>query len=120
MSTLDDLANSLHLSPLVSSTTQSPALPWEVVERAVELCSGDKATLCALALSCSQLHPRSVFVLFTDVDLLSEKQLMDFYDAVQTQSHLQPVARSLSLPWSEVSPFPLLFILPGLRHVTFQ
>ncbi|TBU52828.1 hypothetical protein BD310DRAFT_831393, partial [Dichomitus squalens] len=117
---VDDLANSLHLLLSVSSTPQSPALPWEVIERAVELCSGDKATLCALALTCSQLHPRSLFVLFTIADLRSTKQLMAFYDAVQSQPHLQPVVQSLSFAWDDFSPFPLLSILPALHRVTFN
>ncbi|TBU37397.1 hypothetical protein BD309DRAFT_816366, partial [Dichomitus squalens] len=117
---MDDLANSLRPSRLVSSIAQSPALPWEVIERAIDLCSGDKATLCAFALTCSQLHPRSLFVLFTNVDLRSLKQLVAFYHAVQAQSHLQPVVKSLSFPWGDLSesPFPLLSILPGLRNVT--
>ncbi|TBU60033.1 hypothetical protein BD310DRAFT_357816 [Dichomitus squalens] len=119
---MDDLANSLRPSRLVSSIAQSPALPWEVIERAIDLCSGDKATLCAFALTCSQLHPRSLFVLFTNVDLRSLKQLVAFYHAVQAQSHLQPVVKSLSFPWGDLSesPFPLLSILPGLRNVTFN
>ncbi|TBU53506.1 hypothetical protein BD310DRAFT_829932, partial [Dichomitus squalens] len=100
----------------------SPALPWEVIEKVIDCFSSDKATLCAFALTCSQLHPRSLFVLFTNVDLRSMKQLEAFYHAVQAQSHLQPVVQSLSFPWvgEDISPFPLLSILPGLRHVTLN
>ncbi|EJF55394.1 hypothetical protein DICSQDRAFT_175972 [Dichomitus squalens LYAD-421 SS1] len=115
---MDALTNSLHPPSLVSSTPQSPALPWEVIERAIDLCAGDKATLCAVALTCSQLHSRSIFVLFTDVDMQSEDQLIQFHNAVQAQSHLQPIVRSLSFPWDDVSPFPLLSILPGLLDST--
>ncbi|TBU23015.1 hypothetical protein BD311DRAFT_108130 [Dichomitus squalens] len=120
MSSIRNRTDSLRLLPLVSSTTQSPALPWEVIERAIDHCSGDKATLRAFALTCSQLHTRSLFVLFTDVDIRSEKQLTQFYDAVQAQPRLQLVVRSLSLPWSEDSPLPLLSMLPCLDHVAFN
>ncbi|TBU28033.1 hypothetical protein BD311DRAFT_865675 [Dichomitus squalens] len=110
-----DLAGSPHALPSASSTTQSPVLPWEVIERTIDFCAGDKVTLCTFALTCSQLHPRSIFVLFTDVDIQSEKQLIRFYDAVCARSHLQPVVRFLSFPWEKFSPFPLLSIFPGLR-----
>ncbi|EJF57421.1 hypothetical protein DICSQDRAFT_173977 [Dichomitus squalens LYAD-421 SS1] len=113
---VDDLVNSLHPSP---STVQSPALPWEVIERAINLCAGDNATLRTIALTCSQLHPRSLFVLFTNVDIQSKEKLIQFYDAVQARSHLQPVVRSLSFPWGDF-PSPLLSILPSLRRVTFD
>ncbi|TBU23028.1 hypothetical protein BD311DRAFT_596908, partial [Dichomitus squalens] len=115
-----DPADSPHSSPSASSTPQSPVLPWEVIERAIDLCAGDKATLCALALTCSHLHPRSLFVLFTNVDIQSQDQLMKFHDAVQAAPHLQSVVQSLSFPWDNFSPFSLLSILPGLRHVTFD
>ncbi|TBU57538.1 hypothetical protein BD310DRAFT_880731 [Dichomitus squalens] len=77
-------------------------------------------TLRTIALTCSQLCPRSLFVLYTKVVLRSTKQLVKFYDAVQAQPHLQPVVRSLSFPWNDFSPFPLLSILHGLRHVAFD
>ncbi|TBU56211.1 hypothetical protein BD310DRAFT_634800 [Dichomitus squalens] len=117
---MDNNANCLHLSSLVSSTLQFPVLPWEVIESVIDLCSGDKATLRAFALTCSQLHPRSLFILFTNVDIQSPNQLIHFYDAVQAQPHLRPIVQSLSFPWDGFSPFPLLSILPGLRHVTFD
>ncbi|TBU26576.1 hypothetical protein BD311DRAFT_597453, partial [Dichomitus squalens] len=116
-----DLANTLN--PLPSGTEsipQSPALPWEVIEKAIDLCSDDNTTLCAFALTCSQLHPRSLFVLYTKVDLRSTNQLIKFHDAVRAQPHLQPVVRSLSFPWEDFSSFPLLSILPCLRHITFD
>ncbi|TBU57929.1 hypothetical protein BD310DRAFT_820551, partial [Dichomitus squalens] len=109
-----------HPLPSASSTPHSPMLPWEVIERAIDHCSGDKTTLCAFALTCSQLHPRSLFVLFTDVHLRSTEQLTAFYHAVRAQPRLQPVVQSLSFPWNDFSPFPLLSILPGLRHVAFD
>ncbi|TBU38360.1 hypothetical protein BD309DRAFT_530806 [Dichomitus squalens] len=120
MLAMTDPADSPHSSPSASSTSQSPALPWEVIERAIDLCAGDKATLCAFALTCSQLHPRSLFVLFTNVDIQSQEQLKRFYDAVQAQPQLQPVVQLLSFPWDDFSPFPLLSILPSLRHVAFD
>ncbi|TBU33979.1 hypothetical protein BD311DRAFT_338806 [Dichomitus squalens] len=120
MSSPDDFANSLHALPSVSSTVRSPALPWEVIERVIDLCSGDKNTLRTFALTCSQLHPRSLFIFFTNVELRCATQLKGFYDSVQAQSHLQPVVQSLSFPWNACSPFSLLSILPSLRHVTFD
>ncbi|TBU51035.1 hypothetical protein BD310DRAFT_835533 [Dichomitus squalens] len=120
MSSTNDLTNSPRLSQSQPSTAQSPALPWEVIERVIELCSSDKATLCAFALTCSQLHPRSLYVLFTNVEIQSAKQLKTFYDTVQAQPRLQPLVRSLSFPCEDFSPFPLLSILPGLRHLTFD
>ncbi|EJF58710.1 WD40 repeat-like protein [Dichomitus squalens LYAD-421 SS1] len=120
MSSTNDLTNSPRLSQSQPSTAQFPALPWEVIERVIELCSSDKATLCAFALTCSQLHPRSLYVLFSNVEIQSAKQLKTFYDAVQAQPRLQPLVRSLSFPCEDFSPFPLLSILPGLRHLTFD
>ncbi|TBU54406.1 hypothetical protein BD310DRAFT_828009 [Dichomitus squalens] len=119
---MDYLANSLHSSPSVSSTAQSPALPWEVIERTIDHCSGDHSTLRTIALTCSQLHPRSVFVPFTDVYLRSEEQITGFYNAVQAQPYFQPVVQFLSFPWpaDDISPFPLLSFLPGHRHLTFD
>ncbi|TBU21802.1 hypothetical protein BD311DRAFT_677486 [Dichomitus squalens] len=119
MSSLGDLANPMHPSQSVASTAQSPALPWEVIEKSIDHCFGDRAALCAFSLTCSQLRPRSLFVLFTNVDIQSAKQLKAFYDAVQAQPLLQPVVNSLSSPWDEASPSDLLSILPRLRHVTF-
>ncbi|TBU37173.1 hypothetical protein BD309DRAFT_905619, partial [Dichomitus squalens] len=100
---------------------RSPALPWEVIEMAINHCSDDTATLRAFALTCSQLHPRSTIVLFKHVDIQSQNQLSRFYHAVQARPHLQLVVRSLSFPRNGHSPFPLqlLSILPRLHHVTF-
>ncbi|TBU53842.1 hypothetical protein BD310DRAFT_829240 [Dichomitus squalens] len=121
MSSLGDPANPIHPSQSVSSTAcQSPALPWEVIERTIDHCFGDRASLRAFSLTCSQLRPRSLFVLFINVDIQSAKQLKAFYDAVQAQPHLQPVVKSLSFPWDEASPSLLLSILPGLRQITFN
>ncbi|TBU38298.1 hypothetical protein BD309DRAFT_815735, partial [Dichomitus squalens] len=116
----DEHKNLLHRAPSGSSTARSPALPWEVIERTIDHCSGDATMLCAFALTCSQLHPRSLFVLFKSVHLRSATQLMGFYDAVRAQPHLQPVVQSLSFPWDDFYPFPLLSILPNLRHLTFN
>ncbi|TBU24728.1 hypothetical protein BD311DRAFT_729152 [Dichomitus squalens] len=120
MSSSDEHKNLLHRAPSGSSTARSPALPWEVIERTIDHCSGDATMLCAFALTCRQLHPRSLFVLFKSVHLRSATQLMGFYDAVRAQPHLQPVVQSLSFPWDDFYPFPLLSILPNLRHLTFN
>ncbi|TBU24679.1 hypothetical protein BD309DRAFT_829280, partial [Dichomitus squalens] len=100
---------------------RSPALPWEVIEMAINHCSGDTATLRALALTCSQLRPCSTTVLFKHVDTQSHDQLSLFYHAVQARPHLQLVVRSLSFPLEIFSPFSLhlLSILPRLHHVAF-
>ncbi|TBU44376.1 hypothetical protein BD309DRAFT_813266, partial [Dichomitus squalens] len=116
----DELSNTSRFLSSGSSVVQSPALPWEVIERVIDLCSNDKTALRGVALTCIQLYPRSRFVLFTNVKLRSANQLMKFYDAVQAQPHLQPVVQSLSFPWGIVPSPQLLSILPGLHHVTFN
>ncbi|EJF60424.1 WD40 repeat-like protein [Dichomitus squalens LYAD-421 SS1] len=112
----------VYLELTVALTGDSPALPWEVIERTIDHCSGDHSTLRTIALTCSQLHPRSVFVPLTDVYLRSEEQITGFYNAVRAQPYFQPVVQFLSFPWpaDDISPFPLLSFLPGLRHLTFD
>ena len=114
---LSSPASATSADPIVSI---SPVLPWEVIERVIDHSAGCTATLCSFALSCHQLHPRSSLLLFSDVRLISRKQLFTFCDILQAQPELQPLVRSVELPPGEFSPFPLLAILHNLRSITFD
>ncbi|TBU37195.1 hypothetical protein BD309DRAFT_813658, partial [Dichomitus squalens] len=67
MSPNNDLPNSTHPSPSNPPTMQYLALPVEVIESVIDRCSRDTKTLLAFALTCRDLHPRSIIVLFTKV-----------------------------------------------------
>ncbi|TBU36413.1 hypothetical protein BD309DRAFT_818750, partial [Dichomitus squalens] len=120
MSPNNDLPSSSHPSLLDLPSMQSPTLPVEVIENVIDCCSDDTTTLLAFALTCRDLHPRSILVLFTDVYLRRREQLFDFCDALKANPKLRPVVHSVSILWEVFAPFPLLSFLPALRHIALN
>ncbi|TBU37571.1 hypothetical protein BD309DRAFT_876163 [Dichomitus squalens] len=120
MSLKDDLPKPLH--PLSSSPPimQSLTLPVEVVEGVVDCCSGDATTLLAFSLTCRDIHPRSILVLYTHVELEDRDQLFDFCDALKAKPERQPIVQSLLIYGEDFAPYPLLSMLPALRHIKFE
>ncbi|TBU56950.1 hypothetical protein BD310DRAFT_881649 [Dichomitus squalens] len=120
MSPNNDLPNSTHPSPSNPPTMQYLALPVEVIESVIDRCSRDTKTLLAFALTCRDLHPRSIIVLFTKVRPHSRDRLFDLCDVLKAKPERQPIVQSLSIDWDDFAPYPLLSILPALRHITFD
>ncbi|TBU26556.1 hypothetical protein BD311DRAFT_602494, partial [Dichomitus squalens] len=90
MSPKNDLPSSSHPSPSDPLTMQSLRLPVEVIESVIDCCSGNKATLRAFALTCRDLHPRSILVLFKDVRLKRRDRVFDFCDVLRAKPERQP------------------------------
>ncbi|EJF57309.1 hypothetical protein DICSQDRAFT_174070 [Dichomitus squalens LYAD-421 SS1] len=86
----NDLLNSSHPSPSNPPTMQSLALPVEVIEGIIDRCSDHTKILLAFALTCHDLHPRSILVLFTDVRPRSRKKLFDLCDVLKAKPERQP------------------------------
>ncbi|TBU26554.1 hypothetical protein BD311DRAFT_779581 [Dichomitus squalens] len=116
----NDLPNSTHPSPSNPPTMQSLALPVEVIEGVIDCCSDDTNTILAFALTCRDLHPRSILVLFTEIRHRSRDRLFDLCDVLKAKPERQPIVQSLSIDWKEFAPYPLLSILPALRHIMFE
>ncbi|TBU26559.1 hypothetical protein BD311DRAFT_667400 [Dichomitus squalens] len=116
----NDRLNSSRPSPSNPPTMQSLALPVEVIESVIDRCSRDTDTILAFALTCRDLHPRSTLVLFTDVRPRSRDRLFDLCDVLKAKPERQPFVQSLSIHWETFAPYPLLSILPSLRHITFD
>ncbi|TBU36651.1 hypothetical protein BD309DRAFT_877989 [Dichomitus squalens] len=116
----NDRLNSSRPSPSNPPTMQYLALPVEVIESVIDCCSDDTDTILALALTCRDLHPRSILVLFTDVRPQSRDRLIDLCDVLKAKPERQPFVQSLSIRWKDFAPYPLLSILPSLRHITFD
>ncbi|TBU56945.1 hypothetical protein BD310DRAFT_1022090 [Dichomitus squalens] len=113
----NDRLNSSRPSPSNPPTMQSLALPVEVIESVIDCCSDDTDTILAFALTCRDLHPRSILVLLTDVRPRSRDRLFDLCDVLKAKPERQPIVQSLSIVWDEFAPYPLLSILPALRHI---
>ena len=114
------LSSPASATPADSTVLISPLLPWEVIERVIDHSAECTTTLCSFALSCHQLHPRSSFLLFSDVHLTSRNRLFTFCDVLQARPDFRPLVRSLTIPPREFSPFPLLAILHNLQSITFD
>ncbi|TBU56953.1 hypothetical protein BD310DRAFT_588734 [Dichomitus squalens] len=119
MSPEDNMSNSPDFSPSDSPTMQSLVLPVEVIEGIIDCCSYYTDTLLAFALTCRDLHPRSILVLFTEVRLRSRDRVLDFCDVLKAKPERQSIVQSLSLRWEAFAPHPLLSILSALRQITF-
>ncbi|TBU37570.1 hypothetical protein BD309DRAFT_876162 [Dichomitus squalens] len=114
------LPNSSRPSPSNPPTMQYLALPVEVIEGVIDRCSDHTKTLLAFALTCRDLHPRSILVLFTEVRPQSRDRLFDLCDVLKAKPERQPIVQSLSIDWDDFAPYPLLSILPALCHITFS
>ena len=98
-----------------SRDVQHPALPWEIIE-IIDHSSGDSSILCNSVLTCRALRPRSILVLLTHVRVTCRDKLFYLCNVLQDNPELQPLVRSLAIPLRELSPFPLLPMLPNLRQ----
>ncbi|EJF57316.1 hypothetical protein DICSQDRAFT_174075 [Dichomitus squalens LYAD-421 SS1] len=113
----NDRPNSSHPSPSNPPTMQSLALPVEVIKGVIDRCSDHTITLLAFALTCRDLYPRSILVLFTEVRLRNRDRLFDLCDVLKAKPERQPFVQSLSIQWDHFAPYHLLSILPALRHI---
>ncbi|TBU26564.1 hypothetical protein BD311DRAFT_667303 [Dichomitus squalens] len=121
MSPNNDLPNSSRPSPSNPPTMQYLALPVEVIESVIDRCSRDTKTLLAFALTCCDLHPRSIIVLFTKVRPRSRDRLFDLCDVLKAKPERQPII----LPYVEeditesllgIGPPVIPASLPTLNH----
>lgn len=99
---------------------KSPRLPWEVIERVVDLFCDDFRTLHSFSLTCRELRPRSRCVMFSRVDLRSRDRIFAFIDFLQDKPYLIPFVRSVIVHPLDFAPFPLLHILSRLTHIGFS
>ena len=97
-----------------------PTLPWEVIERVIDYSSEHTITLCNIALTCCQLHPRSILVLLTSVKMEHREQVFHLCDLLRAKPQLRHYVRSVTIPLRHFAPYPLLSILPNLRDIRFH
>ena len=96
------------------------ALPWEVIERVIDHSSGHTGTLYNFALTCRDLHPRSINALYRHLRFKNRDQIFDLCDVLRAKPHLQRCVESISVPLNEFSPHPLLRMLPHLSEITID
>ena len=101
-----------------SKSTKFPRLPWEVLERIIDHCSGHFNTLCCLSATCRQLRPRSQRVTFARVDLTQSKErgVFPFIAFLQANPDLQPLVLSIIVRPTDLGP-SLLYLLPNLSSI---
>ncbi|TBU26571.1 hypothetical protein BD311DRAFT_604180, partial [Dichomitus squalens] len=76
---------------LTPPTMRSLALPVEVIESVVGCCSEDTYTILAFTLTCRDLHPRSIRVLFMEVRLRNRDRLFALCDVLKARPERQPM-----------------------------
>ncbi|TBU41432.1 hypothetical protein BD309DRAFT_827012, partial [Dichomitus squalens] len=64
----------------------SPRLPWEVIERTISHSGDDRTTLQSFSLTCKQLRPRSLCLMFDEVPFISQRQ-RTFWPSVTFSLH---------------------------------
>ena len=107
-------------SPVRASFAMGFSLPWEVLERMIDL-SGDHCNvLRGFSLTCQQLLPRSRWVLFSRLDFKNRERVFAFVDFLDDNPHLKAVVRSVMVRPDDFAPFPLLYILPNLSEIRFK
>ena len=94
----------------------TPRLPWEVIERVIDISCGRPNTLCSLALTCRQLRPRSHVVMFGRIQLESSDHVFDFVAFLQANSQLKTLVRTIVVTPAAFGP-SLLYILPNLSSI---
>ena len=98
---------------------EPPRLPWEVIERVIDLSCDNSPTLRSFSLTCRQLHPRSRCAMFARVDLSSRDRIFAFLDFLQDNPYLIPFVRSVVAQPLDFAPFPLLRVLSSLSYIRF-
>ena len=101
------------------STSPSPALPWEVIERVINHSADSIITLCNFTLTCRELRPRSTMVLLCRIEFKTRNQILSLCAVLQAKPYLQPFLRWVKIPVSEFSPHPLLRVLPNPLEIEF-
>ena len=101
------------------STSPSPALPWEVIERVINHSADSIITLCNFTLTCRELRPRSTMVLLCRIEFKTRNQIFSLCAVLQAKPYLQPFLRWVKIPVSEFSPVPLLRVLPNPLEIEF-
>ena len=97
----------------------SPSLPWDVIERVVDLSAKNTQALKNLTLTCRDLRPRSTFLLLACVTLKTRNQLLNLFTLLQTKARIQPFVRLVSILTHEFSPYALPCVLPILSEIDF-
>ena len=98
----------------------SLVLPWEVIERVIDHSAGDTKTLRSFALTCRDLHPRSINTLYRHRKFERRDQIFDLCDMLRAKPHLQACVQSVFIPIDQFSPHPLLRMLPHLSEIKFD
>ena len=94
-------------------------LPLEVIEKVIDHSADSITTLHSFALTCRDLQPRSTILLLRRVEFKDRGQLFDLCDMLKDKPHLLPCVRSVSIPFDQFSPHPLLlYILLASRQAT--
>ena len=93
------------------------ALPWEVIERVIDHSADDNETLRSFALTCRDLHPRSINTLYRHLKFERRDQIFDLCDVLRAKPHLQLCVESVSVLIDEFPPHPLLRMLPHLSEI---
>ena len=95
---------------------KSPRLPWEVIERVIDLSGSRMQTLCSLALTCSQLRPRSRLVMFGRVQLKSSDRVIAFIAFLLANPQLKSLVHTINVTPAAFGP-SLLYMLPNLSSI---
>ena len=82
----------------------SLALPWEVIERAVEHLWDHTATLYSVSLTCHQLCIRSTTLLWAHVKIRSRDHGLYLCQFLREAPHIQPLILSIAVPSACLTP----------------
>ena len=99
--------------------SQSPRLPWEVIERVIGFSGDHFITLRNLSLLCRELRPRAFCLMAAGVRLRSRDRNFEFCSFLRAKTHLQPLVRSIVVDPKDLAPIPLLRNLPNLSEIRF-
>ncbi|TBU25001.1 quinon protein alcohol dehydrogenase-like superfamily [Dichomitus squalens] len=102
--------------------SDSPRLPWEVIERIVSHSGDHRTTLHSLSLTCKQLRPRSLCLMFAEVrfEFRDTADVLAFRDFLDAYPHLRPLVRSIRTHRNAYLALHLLCFLPKLTHITMN
>ncbi|TBU22973.1 hypothetical protein BD311DRAFT_821311 [Dichomitus squalens] len=100
--------------------SDSPRLPWEVIERIISSSSEDRETLHSFSLTCKQLRPRSLCLMFANVVFRFEEgaDILAFRDFLDVSPPLRPLVRSIGTNHHAHLAFHLLRLLPNLTQMS--
>ena len=106
--------------PKLQPSVMSFLLPWEIIERIIELASDNLDLLRSFSLTCRQLRPRSFsLILGQYVFIYSPDRAIEFCSFLREQPQLQPLVLSITISPINFRPFPLMKLLPRLSTLHF-